>query len=389
LNLLREHSGKVLLPAGACARRHWHAGETTVIGGQRRPDFVDALLPTIVALIVFRLGPQIPILGLEPTVAAQLLRSTGQAVERVSIFALQINPLFGILILFELVKVIAPSLRRWERTEPRNAAKLARIVLVLALISALLQANGIVTGLQDVRGLVSDPGLPFRVSTTATLVAGTTFLTWLAWQITSRGLGSGVWLILIVPMLASLPQTVATLYEFQKQGIVPTAGVLWGAVFIIAAIAAVVALLLADGRTADTAPACAWSTVLAYSMLPWVVVPVGAIVHTFGSAGSVSWFEFGHPVRLVALALLIWLFVVLYARSCRRAGAPVPAVPSAVIAAGLAAVAIGSEALPTYFGVPVILSGQPLLVMAIVVTTVLRDWSQPARPSGDALSPRA
>jgi hypothetical protein len=360
-----------------------------MIGGQRRPDFVDALLPTIVALIVFRLGLQIPIPGLEPTVAAQLLRSTGQAVERVSIFALQINPLFGILILFELVKVIAPSLRRWERTEPRNAAKLARIVLVLALISALLQANGIATGLQDMTGLITDPGLLFRVSTTATLVAGTTFLTWLAWQITTRGLGSGVWLILIVPTLASLPQTVATLYEFQKQGIVPTAGVLWGAVFIIAAIAAVVALLLADGRTADTAPACAWSTVLAYSMLPWVVVPLGAIVHTFGSAGSVSWLEFGHPVRLVALALLIWLFVVLYARSCRRADAPVPAVPSAVIAAVLAAVAVGSEALPTFFGVPVILSGQPLLVMAIVVTTVLRDWSPPRGAAGNALSPRA
>jgi hypothetical protein len=64
-------------------------------------------------------------------------------------------------------------------------------------------------------------------------------------------------------------------------------------------------------------------------------------------------------------------------------------VPSAVIAAVLAAVAVGSEALPTFFGVPVILSGQPLLVMAIVVTTVLRDWSPPRGAAGNALSPRA
>jgi Serine hydrolase len=105
---------------------------------------------------------------------------------------------------------------------------------------------------------------------------------------------------------------VATLYEFQKQGLVPPSGVLWGAVFIIAA---VVALLLADGRTADTALACAWSTVLAYSMLPRLVVPLGAIVHTFGSAGSVSRLAFGHPVPLVTLALLICLFVVLFAGS--------------------------------------------------------------------------
>lgn len=349
----------------------------------RRPDFVDALLPTMVALIVYRLGLLIPFPGLEPTVAAQLFHASGAGVARVSIFVLQINPLFDALILVELVKVLAPRLRGWERATPGNAAKLARIILILALISAFFQANGIVTGLEDVTGLVSDPGLLFRLSTTFTLMAGTALVTWLAWQITSRGLGSGAWLIITAPTLAALPQTVATLYEFQKQGLVPGAGVLWGGAFIVAAVAAVVAVLLAGGRTADSAPACVWSTVLAYTTLPWLVLPVSALAHLFMSGSSLQWLEQGHPARLAALALLLWLFVVLYARSCRLADAAGPTLPATTIAAVLAAIALGCEALPTYLGVPVILLGQPLLVLAIVVTTVLRDWGHwTARPEG-------
>jgi hypothetical protein len=346
-----------------------------VNGGQRQPDFVDALLLTAAALIVYRLGLLIPIPGIEPKVAAQLFHTGGGTAARISIFALDIYPLFGILILAELVKVLAPSLRRWENASASNAAKLARIVFIVALFSAVLQAGGVASGLEGVAGLVAEPGVLFSLTTIATLVAGTTIVTWLAGQISFRGLGSGAWLIIAAPTLADLPHTIATLYEFQRQGIVSGAGVLWGAVFIVATVAAVVAVLSAGGRTADTAPACLWSTVLAYSTLPWVVVPVSALAHLYWPGDSLQWIEQGHPVRLVALALLLWLFLGLYARSCRLAGVAVAALPAAVLAAALAAVALGCEALPTYLGVPLILSGQPLLVIAIVVTTVLRDWS--------------
>jgi len=345
-----------------------------VSGGFRRPDFLDALLPTMVALIVYRLGLLIPIPGLDLTATIHFLLDGGASAARISILALDIYPLFGILILTELAKVLAPALRRWERAEARNAAKLARVVLFVALVSAVLQANGIVTGLEEARGVVADPSLTFRLSTTVTLVAGTVLVGWLARQMSSRGLGSGLWLIIAAPTLAALPSTAAALFEFQRQGIVSPEGAVLGLVFFLAAVAAVVALLLAGVRNTERARACAWSTVLAYSTAPFLLLPLSAIAHLTLPGTSLDWLEQGHPVRLVALALLLWLYVALYARSCRLADAEGPGLPPLIIAAVLAAVALGCEVLPTYFGVPVILSGQPLLIVTLVMATLLRDW---------------
>ena len=83
------------------------------------------------------------------------------------------------------------------------------------------------------RKLVAEPGLLFRLSTTATLVAGTAIVTWLAGQITRRGLGSGLWVIVAAPTLADLPHTIESLHNFQSQGVVSGAAVVWGAVFIV------------------------------------------------------------------------------------------------------------------------------------------------------------
>jgi preprotein translocase subunit SecY len=345
-----------------------------VNGGLRRPDFVDALLTTFAALIAYRLGLLIPIPGIEPKATAQLLLQGGTSAARVSILALDIYPLFGILILAELAKMLVPRLRRWERAEARNAAKLARIVLFVALASAVLQASGLVTGLEEARGVVADPSLMFRLSTTLTLVAGTLLVSWLARQMSSRGLGSGLWIILAASTLAALPSTLAALYEFQRQGIVAPGTALIGLAFFVAAIAVVVALLLAGAPSTERARACAWSTVLAYSAAPFLLLPVSALAHLTLPGNSLDWLEQGHPVRLLGLALLLWLFVALYARSCRLADVEGPGLPSLLIAAVLAAVALGCEVLPTYFGVPVILPGQPLLVVTLVVATLLRDW---------------
>jgi len=334
---------------------------------------VDALLATAAALIVYRLGLLIPIPGIEPKAASQLFH-TGGAAARISIFALDIYPLYGILILAELAKVLVPALRRWERAQASNGAKLARIVFIVALVSAVLQAGGVASGLEGVSGLVAEPGVLFSLATIITLVAGTTVVAWLARQISCRGLGSGAWLIIAAPTVAGLLPTIAALYEFQRQGLVTGAGVLWGALFVLAALGAVVAVLLAGERTADTAPACLWSTVLSYTILPWVVLPVSALAHLYLPGDSVEWIEQGHPARLVALALLLWLFLGLYARSCRLGGVAVAALPATALATVFAAIALGAEALPAYLSVPVVLSGQPLLVVAIVATTVLRDW---------------
>src|SRR4029079_8123709 len=125
--------------------------EGPVNGGLRRPDFVDALLPTMAALVVYRLGLQIPIPGLDAKATTQLLHDGGASAARVSILALDIYPLFGILILTELAKVLAPGLRRWERAEGRNAARLARVVLFVAFVSAVLQGKRLLNGREEER----------------------------------------------------------------------------------------------------------------------------------------------------------------------------------------------------------------------------------------------
>lgn len=353
----------------------------------RRSELMGALLVTAAALIVYRAGLQIPMPGIEPKVVAQLSHA-GTTPARISIFGLDIYPLFGILILAELAKVFAPPLRRWERAASRNRDKLARIVVIVALFSAVAQATGIAVSLDGAAGLVTEPGLQFRLPAIATLVAGTALVTWLAGQITRRGLGSGLWLIIIAPTIAGLPQTFRELSNFQSQGVVSGQSILVGAIFVALAFAAVAAMLLAGGRAAGTASACVWTTVLAYATSTWLVVALSALARAHASDGSMPWVEPGHPVRLVALAVMIVVFAMLYARSVRLASGEAPAVPPIVSGTILAAIAVGSELLPYHFDVPLPLAGQPLLVIAIVATTLLRDWGKGplAQGSGDQSS---
>ncbi len=318
--------------------------------------------------------------GIEPKVVAQL-SDAGTMVTRVSIFGLEIYPLFGILILAELAMVFGPPLRRWERAAPSNGDKLARIVLIVALFAAVAQATGIAVSLDSAAGLVMEPGLQFRLPAIATLVAGTAIVTWLAAQISRRGVGSGVWLIIIAPMLAELPYTISELLRYQAAGFVGGPDTVVGGAFIVISVAAVVALVSAGGQTTQSGAACLWPPVLAYTALPWVLGLVALLARANDAKGRLDWLEQGHPVRMIALVALITGFAYLYARSERLAGAAPAAVPVIVIVAVLGVIALGCEALPTYLQVPLILTGQSLLVIAIVATTILRDWSPSLRAS--------
>jgi preprotein translocase subunit SecY len=206
------------------------------------------------------------------------------------------------------------------------------------------------------------------------LIAGTAFVIWLADQITRHGLGSGVWIIIIASTAAELWHVIASLLDYQRLGIVAGPMVLLGGAFIVLAVAAIAALLLAGGRTMEAASACLWPVVLAYTVLPWLLVLGGLLGQATGADASMPWMEFGHPVRLAVLAVLIGVFMFLYVRSDRIAGVAPPAVPPTVIGGTLALIAVGSEALPTYFSVPMILDGQSLPIIAIVMTSILIDW---------------
>jgi preprotein translocase subunit SecY len=198
------------------------------------------------------------------------------------------------LIVVDLCKLVVPGLRRWENSEPRTAAKLARIVLVLALFSAVIQAGEMASGLESISALVAEPGLLFRLPAIATLIAGTVLVTWLARQITRRGLGSGLWLINVAPTLAGLPLTLKQISDFEIQGVVSGPSLVAAAVFTVLAIAAVAALQLAGRNTASTPSAYAWTTILGYTILPWLLVPLSWLVGARASDGSMPWVEPGH-----------------------------------------------------------------------------------------------
>ena len=352
-----------------------------VNGGRRRPDFVDALLPTMVALIIYRLGLMIPIPGLDPKFTAGLGQAGGAVLHipggnaaRTSIFALDIFPLFGILIVAELAKVLVPRLRRWENAKAANAGKLARIVFVVAMFSACLQAGGVASGLEGISGLVAEPGLLFRLSAIATLITATALVTWLATQITRRGLGSGLWLVIVAPTLARLPLTLKEIADLEGQGVVSGPSLVAAAIFTVLAIAAVAALQFAGRQNSGTPSAHAWTAILGYTVLPWVLVALSWLPGARASGDSIAWVEPGHPIRLIVLAALIVMFAKLHANSIRLSGGEAPSVPPVVSGAILAAIAVGSELLPYHLDVPLPLGGQPLLIIAIVVTTLLRDW---------------
>ena len=338
-----------------------------------RGELVRGILVTAAALLVYRAGLQIPMPGLEPNVVAQLSHA-GKMVTGVSILGLEIYPLFSILILAELAMVLAPPLRRWEHAAPRNSDKLARIILIVALFFAVWQATGIAVSLDSAADLVMEPGLQFRLPAIATLVAGTAVVTWLAAQITRHGLGSGLWLIVTAPMLAELPYTISELLSYQAAGFVGGPNAVVGGAFIVISVAAVVALVSAGGQSTQLGAACLWPVVLAYTVLPWLLALGALFGQATGADASMPWMEFGHPVRLAVLAVLIGVFVFLYVRSNRLAGVAPPAVPPIVIGGTLAAIAVASEALPTYFSVPLILDGQSLPIITIVMTSILIDW---------------
>ncbi len=180
--------------------------------------FYRRLAVTAAALAVFRLGSVIPMPGISPEVVGNLVARRRQPLSRVSLLALGINPLLNALILTELLKIAAPSVRAWEFAAPANRSRMRNIVYGLALLFAILQAAGCRARLEGVAGVVPEPGAAFRIVSIVTMVAGTALVIGLAAVIDRAGLGSGLWLIFLTPTLAELPQNLATIAQLYDMG---------------------------------------------------------------------------------------------------------------------------------------------------------------------------
>ena len=141
----------------------------------------DRFRLTLGVLVLYRLGCFIPVPGLNPDAVARLGAGSGLALERVSIMALGLVPPLTVWVLFELVKTFFPSLARWQAADKRHAALLSRMLLGCALLDAVFQGMAIATAMENLNGLVAEPGGSFRMEAAASLVAAVAALVeWLA-----------------------------------------------------------------------------------------------------------------------------------------------------------------------------------------------------------------
>jgi preprotein translocase subunit SecY len=209
------------------------------------------ILFTVLALLVYRLGTYIPVPGIDPDAYAASFQNAqqgiagmfnvfaGGAVERMAIFALNLIPYITASIVIQVVQTAVPRLEALKKEGESGRRKLNQYTRYLTVVFCAVQAFGIAKGLEASQGVVLNPGLFFEVSTVVTLVGGTMFLMWLGEQITSRGVGNGVSLIIFAGIVANLPTTAVQTLELTRQGSIAP---FWG--FGIPALAIVVIAII-------------------------------------------------------------------------------------------------------------------------------------------------
>jgi preprotein translocase subunit SecY len=182
------------------------------------------------ALIVYRIGAHIPVPGIDPTVLADLFKSqkggilgmfnmfSGGALSRFTIFALGIMPYISASIIMQLAAIAVPTLEQLKKEGEAGRRKITQYTRYGTLVLALFQSFGISVALQTQAGLVPHPGSMFQLTTVITLVTGTMFLMWLGEQITERGLGNGISLIIFAGIAAGLPNAIGNTLEMARTG---------------------------------------------------------------------------------------------------------------------------------------------------------------------------
>jgi len=193
-------------------------------------DLKRRLLFLLGALIVFRIGSFIPVPGIDQMQLAELFRSqrggvldlfnmfSGGALSRFSIFALGIMPYISASIIMQLMTVVSPTLEALKKEGEAGRRKITQYTRYFTAGLALFQSLGIAVALESQPGLVLDPGFVFRMTAMITLVTGTMFLMWLGEQITERGIGNGISLIIFAGIAAGFPQAVGGTLELVRTG---------------------------------------------------------------------------------------------------------------------------------------------------------------------------
>jgi preprotein translocase subunit SecY len=193
-------------------------------------DLKKRLFFLLAALVVFRIGTHIPVPGIDPNVLAELFRTnqggilgllnmfSGGALSRFSIFALGIMPYISASIIMQLMTTVSPQLEALRKEGQAGQRVITKYTRYGTVLLATFQATMISIGLEQQQNLVIDPGLLFRFTTVVTLVTGTMFLMWLGEQITERGLGNGISIIIFAGIAAGLPGSIGGSLELVRTG---------------------------------------------------------------------------------------------------------------------------------------------------------------------------
>jgi len=215
---------------------------------------------TIGALVVFRIGAYIPVPGVDPVALAEMFHRnaggiagmldvfSGGSIGRMSILALSIMPYISASIIMQILTTVVPSLEALKKEGEAGRKKINQYTRYGTVVLAAFQAYGIAVGLESQPGVVHDPGLFFRFVTIVTLVGGTLLLMWLGEQITQRGVGNGVSLVIFAGIVAALPNALVQTLELGRTGALSALFIIALAVGVIVVVAVVVFVETAQRR---------------------------------------------------------------------------------------------------------------------------------------------
>ena len=193
-------------------------------------DLKKRIFFTILLLIIYRLGTYVPLSGIDPLALKEIMASSqkgllgmfnmfsGGAVTRMAIFALGIMPYISSSIIVQLLTGVSEYFKNLKEQGEEGRKKITQITRYGTVLIACLQGYGVSVGLENSGTLVIEPGMSFRIITTISLVAGTTFLMWLGEQITLRGVGNGISLIIFSGIVAEIPRALASTFELGRTG---------------------------------------------------------------------------------------------------------------------------------------------------------------------------
>ena len=218
----------------------------------KNSDLTNRILFTVMILSIYRLGTYIPLPGIDPQSLQSLMQSnqrgllgmfnifSGGAVSRMAIFALGIMPYISSSIIIQLLTGVSETFKNLKNQGEIGRKKITQYTRYGTVLLATVQGYGVSVGLENSGNVVIDPGTLYRFTTIITLVAGTVFLMWLGEQITQRGIGNGISLIIFAGIVAEIPRALATTFELGRTGALSASTIMFIFILVILTVAFIV-----------------------------------------------------------------------------------------------------------------------------------------------------